>query len=124
MRRGRMLVVCLALGVRVAFAQDAPASAPEAAAPETPAVSSRSIEEIVVTARKKEESIQDVPISITALEGSFLQEAGVDDFHELAEFAPNVRFTTNACCTTVFIRGFGTPFAAGAFDPKIGRAHV
>ena len=116
MRRGRMVVVCLALGARLALAQEAPE------APETPAISARSIEEIVVTARKKQESIQDVPISITAFEGNFLQEAGIDDLHELAEFAPNVRFTTNACCTTVFIRGFGTPFAAGAFDPTVGLA--
>jgi iron complex outermembrane recepter protein len=127
MRRGGMALVCLALvGTTPAFAQETQEEkvAPEAQAPTAPApaIAPRSIEEIVVTARKKEESIQDVPISITALDGDFLQEAGVDDFHELAEFAPNVRFTTNACCTTVFIRGFGTPFAAGAFDPTVGLA--
>ena len=127
MRRGRMLVVCLALGVMTpAFGQETKKKKSRLRSRRRrrllPPSPPRSIEEIVVTAQKKEESIQDVPISITALEGSFLQEAGIDDFHELAEFTPNVRFTTNACCTTVFIRGFGTPFAAGAFDPTVGLA--
>ncbi len=104
MKRAPWLALCLSLAAEIANAQP------------------RAIEEIVVTARKKEESIQNVPISITALDGNFLKDAGIDDLHELAEFTPNVRFTTNACCTTVFIRGFGTPFAAGAFDPTVGLA--
>jgi iron complex outermembrane receptor protein len=103
------------------FAEETAApSGSDAAAPSTPPA--RAIEEIVVTAQKKQESLQDVPISITVVDGKFLQDAGIDNLHELAEYTPNVRFTTNACCTTVFVRGFGTPFAAGAFDPSVGLA--
>jgi iron complex outermembrane receptor protein len=80
----------------------------------------RQVEEIVVTAQKKEQTVQDVPISMTALTGDFLQEAGVDDIHELAKFTPNVNFSTNPCCPTIFIRGFGTPFNASSFDPTVG----
>ena len=98
------------------------AAAGFAHAEDPPAAPARAVEEIVVTAQKKEQSIQEVPISITAIEGAFLKEAGIDELHKLAEFAPNVRFTTNPCCTTVFVRGFGTPFAASAFDPAVGLA--
>jgi iron complex outermembrane recepter protein len=97
-------------------------TASSAAAEEPPSPPARSVEEIVVTAQKKEERLEEVPISITAIEGSFLKEAGIDEIHKIAEFAPNVRFTTNPCCTTVFVRGFGTPFAASAFDPAVGLA--
>jgi len=50
---------------------------------EEPPAPARTIEEIVVTAQKKEENIQQVPISVTALEGNFLKEAGIDELHKL-----------------------------------------
>ncbi|HKY92023.1 MAG TPA: TonB-dependent receptor [Nevskiaceae bacterium] len=99
-----------------------PAVEEEVAPAEATARPGRQIQEIVVTAQKREEMIQDVPISMTAFTGDFLKEAGVDNLHQLAQYTSNVRFTTNACCTTVFIRGFGTPFAASAFDPTVGLA--
>ncbi|MGH7899228.1 MAG: TonB-dependent receptor, partial [Candidatus Binatia bacterium] len=88
----------------------------EAASPEEPR---RAIEEIVVTAQRKEQKLQDVPISITALQGEFLREAGIDDLHELVEFTPNVRFTSHI---TVFMRGMGSPFSVGSFDPAVSLA--
>ncbi len=94
-------------------------SAVAAGAQEAPAPRPRAIEEIIVTAQKKEESVQEVPISITVVSGDFLREAGIDDMHELVEFTPNVRFTTIG---TVFIRGIGNPFGSSAFDPSVGLA--
>ncbi len=79
----------------------------------------RAIEEIVVTAQKREQSIEEVPISITALTGTFLKEAGIGGVHELVRHTPNVHFATSPCCSTIFIRGFGSPFQAGAFDPTV-----
>jgi len=112
-----------ALLVAALVATAAPAKGQEEQKGEPPpAASSPRLEEIIVTAQKKEQSLEEVPISITAIDGEFLKKAGIDDLHKLAEFAPNVRFTTNPCCTTVFIRGFGNPFAAGAFDPAVGLA--
>src|SRR5207249_164020 len=116
-RRVKRDLGVLALAALLAAPATLPAQTTEAAAP-----APRTIEEIIVTAQKKEQSLEDVPISITALDGDFLKKAGVDDLHKLAEYAPNVRFTTNPCCTTVFIRGFGNPFAASAFDPAVGLA--
>ena len=81
----------------------------------------RRIEEILVTAQKKEERQQDVPISISTLGGDFLEKTDVDTFHEVAEFAPNVHVTTDACCS-IYVRGFGSPLAPTGFDPSVGFA--
>ena len=48
------------------------------------------IEEIIVTAQKREQSIQDVPISISAFNEEFLNNAGVDDVLELQFFVPGL----------------------------------
>src|ERR1051326_8884490 len=115
MRRTPLAAAAIVLAA--AATSVAQTSEPPPAAGRAPA-----IEEIIVTAQKKAEAIEQVPISITALDGDFLKSAQIDDLHKLAEYAPNVRFTTNPCCTTVFIRGFGNPFAASAFDPAVGLA--
>jgi iron complex outermembrane recepter protein len=80
------------------------------------------IEEIVVTAQKKAEDIEQVPISMLAFRGQFLTEAGIEKLHQLASYSPNVRLTGNEFGPTVFIRGFGTPFAGSAFEPAVGFA--
>jgi iron complex outermembrane receptor protein len=92
-----------------------------AAADETNATHApRAIEEIVVTAQKKAENIQDVPISITALSGDFLKEAAVDDVNKLVHYTPNVYFQYNGPAgSAIFIRGFGTPFALSTLDPGV-----
>src|SRR5688500_226587 len=68
----------------------------------------RTVEEILVTAQKKEEVIQEVPISMAAFTGEFLKQTGVTTFHELIRFTPNVHFAEESpCCAPIFIRGFG-----------------
>ena len=58
-------------------------------AQESEGVSSLGIEEIIVTARKREESLQDVPIAITAVTEQ-LQDATIRNIADLSAFAPNV----------------------------------
>ncbi len=50
------------------------------------------LEEIVVTARKREESIQEIPVSITAFSGEQIRELGVRDLSELSDFTPGYSF--------------------------------
>lgn len=81
----------------------------------------RVIEEIVVTAQKTEESLQDVPISVSALSGDFLQENGIGDLVEVSQFVPNVRVEfTSPSSPQVFIRGFGTNTFNPSFEPAVG----
>src|SRR5688572_25167471 len=54
------------------------------------------LEEIVVTARKREENVQDVPISIAAFTGEQLDFLGVEDLSDIDRIAPNVQFDGTA----------------------------
>jgi outer membrane receptor protein involved in Fe transport len=66
------------------------------------------LEEVTVTARKREESLQDVPIAITAFDGDFINEAYILDFEQLTAMVPNVTVGRNVAMTNIFIRGIGS----------------
>jgi outer membrane receptor protein involved in Fe transport len=66
------------------------ASAVTAGAATAGAVQAAEIEEIVVTATKRAESMADIPVSVSALTGDSLQELGVSNFDEYAQFLTNV----------------------------------
>ncbi len=66
------------------------------------------IEEVVVTAQRTEESLQDVPIAVTALTGEMLEDKGIINPSDLQMTAPNVSFTsTNFGGSSFSIRGIG-----------------
>ena len=75
--------------------------------------SGATLEEVVVTARKKEESLQDTPISITAFTASDLQARNLDTINQIAEATPNLVFNDSVglsgsgAASTIFIRGVG-----------------
>jgi len=67
------------------------------------------IEVIEVTATKRTESIQDVPVTVTALTGDSLETLGVSNFDEYVEFLPNVVFQgTGPGQNEIYIRGAAT----------------
>jgi outer membrane receptor protein involved in Fe transport len=67
------------------------------------------IEIIEVTATKRSESIQDVPVTVTALTGDSLEKLGVANFDEYVEFLPNVVFQgTGPGQNEIYIRGAAT----------------
>jgi len=74
--------------------------------PQTGISQERVIEEIVVSAQKKEENASDVPLTVTALTGETLDEMNVSNFDEYIEYLPNV---TNGGRgpgqSTIYIRG-------------------
>lgn len=82
------------------------------------------IEEIIVTARKKQESVQDVPISMTALSKE-LQDSTIRDLADIEGYAPNVVFNQGAAGgggagTRVIIRGIaGSAIGEKSFDNPI-----
>src|SRR5437899_4374287 len=57
-----------------------------------PAVTSKTVEELIVTAQKREESAQEVPIALTALSGENLERQGVFGFEDLSTRVPSLRF--------------------------------
>jgi iron complex outermembrane receptor protein len=91
-----------------------------------PAIAEESlaIEEIIVTARKKQESVQDVPIAMTALSAE-LRDSTIRDLADIEGYAPNVVFNNGAYggggrSTRVVIRGIaGSAVGEKSFDNPI-----
>ncbi len=73
------------------------------------AQSKAKIETIEVTATKRSESIQDVPVAVSALDGKALENLGIDSFQDYVEFLPNVVFQgTGPGQNEIYIRGAAT----------------
>src|SRR3990167_1333920 len=82
----------------------------------------REIEEIVVTAQKREQSLQDVPIVVTTIGGQLLKDAGVKDIRDLTVLTPGltVTSTSNETITTARIRGVGTVGDNPGLESSVG----
>ncbi len=79
------------------------------AAPDAAPQASGGIEEIVVTAQRRTESIQDVPITIQAVTGDQLKQLNVNTFEDLLKYTPNVTFSGNGPGTgNIFMRGLSS----------------
>jgi iron complex outermembrane receptor protein len=84
------------------------------------------LEEIIVTARKREEPLQKTPVSITAFTVDQLEKPGFDDLIDVARFAPNVIFdqgtgnTGGSFNSQLFIRGVGQIDFLFSTDPGVG----
>jgi len=84
------------------------------------------IAEIVVTAQKRDQSVQDVPIAISAFGGAALQERAVTDVSSLGALAPNVNldggtpFSGSSAVLSATIRGIGSDDFAFNIDPGVG----
>lgn len=82
---------------------------------------SSSLEEIVVTARKREESLQDVAISISVVSGEFLQESNIAKLENLAPTIPNFHHSESVAGNDqLFIRGIGSGVNFG-FENSVGQ---
>jgi iron complex outermembrane receptor protein len=75
------------------------------------------LEEIIVTAQKRESSAQSVPQQVVAVPGSVLVEQGITNIQSMSAFAPNLQLGAEQSSTQVFIRGIGQNFDAASDDP-------
>ena len=85
--------------------------------------SDRVLEEIVVTAQKREQSIQDVPIAITAMDGALLENNGANNLTDLNGIAPNVILTEIGLIPNIgkiAVRGISFLDPDPNADPKTG----
>jgi len=91
------------------------------------------VDEVVVTAQKRSENVQDVPISVSAFSGETLEAAGVQDIRDLRRITPSLYLATssNTSNTRIMLRGVGTngntavepsvaTFVDGVYVPRIG----
>lgn len=78
---------------------------------------------IVVTATRRNETVQEVPIAITAVGAELLENAGVQDIRGLEQLAPSLQTTTGqsaAVASSLSIRGIGTAGDNPGFEPAVG----
>jgi iron complex outermembrane recepter protein len=77
------------------------------------------LEEVIVTAQKRAESLQEVPVSLTAISGTKIEEAGLHSFAEMSAYVPNLTITENAVNTIIAMRGIGVG-ANQSFEQSVG----
>ncbi|MFO6430461.1 TonB-dependent receptor [Erythrobacter sp. W302b] len=79
------------------------------------------VEEIIVTAQKVEENVQDVPIAITAVSGDRLVQAGVISLENISTVVPSVTFRkgTTSANSAIVMRGVGTISFSVAAEPSV-----
>lgn len=106
---------------------DGPVSVGAASAQEEPeADDRRTLDLVVVTARRREEGLQDVPVAVTAFQGDALEARDVSDISGVGDLAPNVTLRSTASlsgssnATAFFIRGIGQTDFAVTTDPGVG----
>ncbi|MFM2372304.1 MAG: hypothetical protein RIS85_2026, partial [Pseudomonadota bacterium] len=116
MRLASVSIAALATAIAMpAFAQDA-----------AQAESTGGIQQIIVTAQKRVENVQDVPIAITAFTSAALQERAVGDVSALSGITPNVTldastpFSGSSAVLGATIRGIGSSDFAFNIDPAVG----
>ena len=115
--RGALAVSVLATAIPV-FAQDA-------AAPAAPAEGQKTttLESIKVTARKREETLQEVPVAVTAFTADALDRLNVRDLSDLDAQVPNLTlYAARGSNTTItaYIRGVGQSDPLWGVDPGVG----
>ena len=102
----RLAVAALACGSVGAWADQ------QAAQPAEEAPQAGALQEVVVTATRREQSLSKVPISVTALTQESLDDRGIKDFSEVARFTPGVNFDTSGT-NNISIRGISGTGGAG-----------
>ena len=86
---------------------------------DTAAGASGSGNEIIVTAQKRAQNIQDVPISMEVVSGQRLDDFNSNDIKAVMNYTPNVFVQSTAGNDVIYIRGFGSPPANFAFDQSV-----
>lgn len=82
-------------------------------------------EEIVVTARKREETLQNVPVSVTAFSGEGLENRGITNLQGINNFTPNLELSNGrpdggGSAAQAYIRGIGQSDFLFPNDPGVG----
>src|SRR5215472_460368 len=114
-----LVVACMLAVAPSAARSDDAAAVTGAAGPETPAAPVTAggpagpvLQEVVVTAQRREQELSKVPISVTALTQSDMDQKGIKDFLDVARFTPGVSID-NSATNAISIRGISSSAGAG-----------
>ena len=108
-RTARLLAGAAALGL----------AAPLLAQTAAVADNTRALDEIIVTATKREQNLQDVSIAVTAVGTERLQTANITSIEGIQTLIPNISFGNDFGVAKIFVRGVGTNTSTNGSDPAV-----
>ncbi|HPF24058.1 MAG TPA: TonB-dependent receptor [Hyphomonas sp.] len=117
-RAGLKAVLGLGVGLTALAAAQVPAHAQEAGDDE----SSRTLQTVTITATKREQTLQDVPVAVSVVDDSVIEKAEIVDLNDLQSIVPSLRigqYQTSAN-TNFVIRGFGNGDNNAGIEPSVG----
>ncbi len=90
-----------------------------AAAQTQGSASPATLETILVTAQKREQSLQDVPISISVVSGDSISSGSIKGFEDLDESVPNLFIARSPGADAIFVRGIGSGAGSPSLDQSV-----
>jgi iron complex outermembrane receptor protein len=81
------------------------------------------LQEVVVTARRRTENLQDVPLTVSAVTADTIQAQGITNIEDLTSFVPNLKISQDRATSStinIYIRGVGQSDPLWGFDPGVG----
>lgn len=126
-RTGQAMLLAGACSVALAFssaafAQDAAAVEEAQPATDTPSETTADGNEIIVTASKREQTLQDVPIAVSVTSAAQIERAQIRDIKDLSSLVPSLRVNQlqSSANTNFYIRGFGNGANNAGIEPSVG----
>ncbi len=89
------------------------------AAPQIAMAETFVLEELVVTAQKREQNLQDVPVSVNVVGGEAISEGGIGNLEELSAMVPNLSINQSPQNLSIYVRGLGSGDNQG-FEQSVG----
>lgn len=80
---------------------------------------SQTLEEVVVTARKKPESLMDAPVAVSVVSGASMDQSGITNLEQIAAQIPGLQLGRAAQTSSIYIRGIGSGINKG-FEQSVG----
>jgi len=93
--------------------------ATSALAQQRPVAAAVNLDEIVVTARKRAESVQDIPAAITAVDSQTLSDRSIHDLRGISQLVPSLEYSQHNTATFVMLRGVGASVTNGIAEPSV-----
>ena len=85
-----------------------------------PVAAAPAIEEVVVTATRRAESIQDVPVSVVVMSADTIEDLGATNIADIAAYIPNMEFVSNSVRSNFYMRGIGSG-PTHSIEQSVGR---
>ena len=79
------------------------------------------LEEVVVTARRREETLQHIPLTVTAIGAQQIEQSIIQDLRDVGRLVPNMQIYSagSGSGSGIYLRGVGSSSISAAFDPAV-----